>query len=100
MPKLKIYVKNAPDTSHLTPPTPYKSWIEYWECNGGVKLEEDVFYACPCCGKAKERQEMDGSHVTVRHDGSGKIFIIPLCDECNHVNVPFRVDIDLLVPAP
>ena len=98
---MAVFVKNAPNTSHLNPPCPYGTWIEYWEDMSGIEIAENESYNCPAkCGNAVTREEFDGCHVQKVFDKTQTMYIIPLCSGCNHRKDSFFVDENLLVPAP
>ena len=97
---MDTYIINTEGTSDLQAPPPYDSWLEYWENNGGSPLEDNTSYICPSCGEAYKRENFDGSHVQKFYEGNDELFIIPLCDGCNHKTTSFLVDEKLLVSVP
>lgn len=97
---MKVFIKNVQDTKDLKAPAPFKSWLEYWENHSNCQLEPEILYECPHCKKAFPRDEFDGCHVQKVFDRSGRMYIIPLCDGCNHSSDIFNVDLNLLVPTP
>lgn len=97
---MKVLVANAENTADLIPPRPFNSWIEYWESKKG-KLDERLLHFCRAedCHRTCRRSELDGSHVKKVNDRTGRMYIIPLCDSCNHREDVFEVDDDFLVPV-
>ena len=71
-----IEVKNKNNTSGKTPPTGYKSWLEFWEGEKGKKATQCE--AMSCGGKPDV-----GVHVIKAGEG-GKEYILPLCYSCNN----------------
>jgi len=88
-----IKVKNVPGTAGETPPYPYQdySWLKYWE-----KMTGDTATFCARCGCLNLAKH--GGHVQ-RCDNffDSKIYIVPLCEECNNPNNEdvFEVDCKL-----
>lgn len=44
-----------------------------------------------------EEELIDGAHVVIANDESGKMYICPLCKRCNQMNGEFEVEACLLV---
>ena len=97
---MKIVLENSLYTSDLPLPFLCSTWIEYWERIKGRQLDPRKTYQCPACGKSFFRKNFDGCHVQKVGDVSGKMYIIPLCDGCNHLKSPFCVEESCLVSAP
>lgn len=99
---MSIYIHNVKGSSKISqkPPFPYTSWLDYWEHNGGSKIQENVTYKCPGCGKLITRKSFDGCHVQKLGLVDLKWYIVPLCDSCNHRTDMFSVNENLLVPVP
>lgn len=99
---MNVTVHNVKGSSKISqkPPFPYFSWINYWENNGGCKIETGKYYNCPACGKAVTREHFDGCHLQKVGLVDRSWYIVPLCDSCNHRTDMFSVNKDLLVPVP
>jgi len=104
---MKVYVQNASGGDYDENTPDGSPWIDYWkenQENGG-----DASW-CRCCRKVKP--DIVGGHVEYFGDvgnnghsrvkASGKIFIVPLCKECNNPanSKLFQVEEDDLVPIP
>lgn len=98
---MSVLIKNAVQTSSSLPPSPYKTWLEFWESRMG-KIDENKEFYCLAedCRKSCFRKELDGCHVQKVFDVTKKMYIIPLCSGCNHRNDFFNVNEDWLVPVP
>lgn len=97
---MKIKIKNALNTSGFQLPFLCETWIEYWERIKGWQLDPHKMNQCPACGKSFFKKNFDGCHVQKVGDASGKMYIIPLCDGCNHKKTPFDVEDSCLVSVP
>ena len=96
---MKVLIKNSQSTSNLQP-SPYDSWLEYWESKKG-EINPNKSLPCPAgCGKIINRDDLDGCHVQKVLSFTGKMYIVPLCSGCNHRTDSFYVEENLLVPAP
>ncbi len=71
-----VKVKNGIDTSDRTPPSGYKSWIDFWEKKKGKS--HDVCEVLGCSNK----DSIVGGHV-VKLGESRPYYIVPLCNKCN-----------------
>ena len=71
-----IKVKNKNKTANKTPPSPHKSWLEFWESEKKKKAKS--CHALPCSGRADV-----GGHVIKSGEGA-KEYILPLCHACNN----------------
>jgi hypothetical protein len=71
-----IDVKNKNKTSTKTPPTGYKSWLDFWEKEKGTKAVKCEVQNCK--GSADV-----GGHVIKSGEG-GKEYILPMCYTCNN----------------
>ena len=90
---VRFKVKNVPGTTGQVPPYPYYnlSWLEYWEKKVGR-----IAHTCGVCGCYNKAEH--GGHVQRRdvlYDP--KMYIVPLCAECNNPNNTneFYVDCEL-----
>lgn len=92
-------VKNVTGSSTVSadPPTPYNSWLSYWEAKANFKIS---FFKCPACGNYFLRSKFDGCHVQKANSVDWREwYIIPLCDKCNHRTDEFEVGNIALIPA-
>ncbi|TGL87993.1 hypothetical protein EHQ68_11180 [Leptospira congkakensis] len=71
-----IKVKNKNNTSGKTPPSPYSSWLDFWEKKKGKKATKCE--AMSCNGKPDV-----GGHV-IKSGESSKEYILPLCYSHNN----------------
>lgn len=71
-----IKVKNKNNTTGKTPPSGYKSWLDFWEDKKGKKATTCEVLACG--GKPDV-----GGHVIKSGDG-GKEYVLPMCYSCNN----------------
>lgn len=95
---MKIMVKNAVNTAHMNPPDGSKSWHVYWQKHVSIfGLARLANMCCPRCGMPVEEELIDGAHVVIANDESGKMYICPLCKRCNQMNGEFEVEACLLV---
>ncbi|WP_294591729.1 hypothetical protein [uncultured Rikenella sp.] len=92
----KLKVQNAIGTSPLSP-RGFSSWLEYWE-NFKGQLSAKYYY-CPACGNLTHKSKFVGAHVTIGGLPFGQMYIVPLCNSCNHRTGVFSVNADLLVPS-
>lgn len=98
-------VKNVNGSSSVSPkaPSPFKSWIEYWQKHSEITLERYSRYKCPACKNHTYGKDFHGSHVT-KYPGfiDKSWYILPLCQSCNNKrDEVFDIgDIDLLIPMP
>lgn len=99
---MNVTIHNVKGSSKISPepPSPYASWLDYWEHNGGDTIKDNVTYKCPGCGKTITRKEFDGCHVQKVGLVDHSWYIIPLCDNCNHRTDMFSVNGDLLISVP
>jgi hypothetical protein len=77
-------VTNIKGSSDIAPhPKGYSSWLDYWECQSGQKV--NLCKRIYCNDKAT-----DGAHVQV--EGYGNYwYIVPLCHADNMSPIPFVV---------
>ena len=88
------FVKNTNGTSRWPyPSTGESSWLEYWENRVGHKADH-----CGACGVLRRNCCLVGAHVQLVN-GDDKIYITPLCTDCNQRTDFFFVDTEL-VPVP
>lgn len=87
----KVEVENVDGTSNWKKPEGYTVWRGYWEDCKGRKLK--VCAACDC-----NEPVDDGSHVRIV--GESEVYLVPLCDGCNHRGNTFYVRKGDLLPAP
>ena len=86
-----VKVKNLSDTAGQVPPTPYKSWLEYWKEKTGNRAPTCGVWGC-------YNPAEHGGHVKKCDDFFGvNPYIVPLCARCNNPNntEEFYVDCDL-----
>jgi len=94
--------------THITPsnqvisslPSVYRSWLEYWEKNKGVKIDPHRFYECPGCCKLVQRKNLDGCHVQKYASADKNWYIVPLCDDCSQKKEFLDVNEQLLFAKP
>jgi hypothetical protein len=83
-------IQNIPGSSKVspTPPSRYKSWIDYWK---SIKIPEkgsigmSIFsrnYKCPFCGKLYD-ETFVGGHIQKVDNLDRHWYILPICDDCN-----------------
>lgn len=87
-----MIVKNAINTSNLTPPPEYKSWLDFWEEHKNYAL----FCSCKDCNNLAEV----GGHVQKFNPSDKKLYIVPLCKKCNSKTGIFEVPEEDLVETP
>ena len=73
-----IEVKNKKGTSSKTPPTGYRSWLDFWENKKGKNATQCE--AMLCSGTPDV-----GGHVIKSGEG-GKEYILPLCYSHNNMS--------------
>ncbi|MCD8291539.1 MAG: hypothetical protein LUC91_08595 [Prevotella sp.] len=95
-------VKNVKGSSKVSgkAPSPYNSWLQYWEVQSGTKLKDDIYYTCPACREKFKKSNFDGAHVQKVNNMDRNWYITPLCSGCNHREIEFEVHNDDLVPVP
>ncbi len=76
---LKI-VENIPGTGDDIPPSPYSTWLAYWE-------SKTYQYGRFCSNFLCFKKATLGGHVKIVGDNTP--YIIPLCDSCNKLKKPF-----------
>lgn len=96
-----MYIHNVKGSSKIStdPPKPYESWLSYWEDKANCRLDPNIYYKCPACGKATLRKDFDGCHVQKANSDDKSWYIVPLCSSCNHRTDTFDVNVKL-VPVP
>jgi hypothetical protein len=92
----KLKVQNAIDTSQLTP-RGFSSWLKYWEYYRW-QIPAGI-YSCPACGKSTQKSDFVGAHVEIVGFPGKQMYIVPLCNSCNHRPDMFTVDAELLLPS-
>lgn len=96
---MNIRIKNAVGTADLESPIG-DCWLDYWAELIEFVWEGNTDYQCPVCGQYFPRKKFDGAHVQKVFDITGKLYIVPLCDSCSHVDSVLSVDENLLISAP
>ena len=76
-----------------------ESWLEYWYNNSKYSYPS----YCPDCGQRVYKSDLVGAHVMKENSFDKKIYIIPVCRQCNTKgasdNHSFACDSEYLVPA-
>ena len=95
---MKISVKNYNGSGKQFPnPNCCNSWIEHWNIN---KYPDGSKIAGFCRGCDAKIKDLNGGHVIKVDSSDDKLYIIPLCDKCNHnYDAEFIVDDSDLISA-
>lgn len=99
---MKIENVNGSSRVSGNPPSPYTSWLGYWESNAGFTLEFNTLYNCPACGNAYYKKDFDGCHVQKANSIIDRSwYIVPLCSSCNQSTSVLDVGSQVkLIPVP
>lgn len=92
---MKHYVQNINGSAERWPKcSKCGAWIDHYA--NGVKSSLLDSLCCARCGRVSDK--LDGAHVVLHSEPHGKVYIIPLCHECNTKddNNPFEVDCELV----
>ncbi len=104
-------IKNAPNTGGLLPQdyTDFNAWIDYWTFKKDglrnlLRPNKSIYlYRCSKCGHLFAWGDFDGAHVVKVDSQDPKLYIYPLCKECNRgrEQTPFGgLDVLLLEMPP
>lgn len=98
-------VKNVKGSSKISSkaPTPFSSWLNYWESYAGFILKSDTLYQCPACGNKVSKDDFEGCHVrkaSIIDSLDQNWYLVPLCKACNHRTDVFDIGDIKLVPVP
>lgn len=74
--KILRRIENATRTSNDKAPSPYKSWLEYWEDHTHI---QNAF----CSNHICLNKATLGGHI--KFVGDDTLYIVPLCDSCNQL---------------
>ena len=78
---MAVKVKNLNGTEGKSP-SPYSSWLEYWEKKTGQKVDE-----CAACSRKADV----GGHVKKVDGSDDNHYIVPLCNSHNGIADDFFV---------
>lgn len=96
-------VENVKGSSEVSPnpPSPYTSWLNYWEVEVEYFLRPNTYYYCPACRYEFLKENLNGCHVRKVNDLlDRRWYIVPLCDSCNQRDGILDIGNVSLVPVP